>query len=51
MCAPFPPAFDTSGKAPACALALAAYDRNDTCSADGGSTAPLADAAVDAPKD
>ena len=42
MCAPFPPAFDTTGTAPACAAALAAYGRNDTCLDDGGTTSPPA---------
>lgn len=40
MCAPFPPAFDTTGTAPACTAALAAYARNDTCLDDGGTTSP-----------
>jgi hypothetical protein len=44
MCAPFPPAFDTTGTAPACAVALAAYARNDTCLDDGGTTSPPAPA-------
>jgi hypothetical protein len=41
MCAPYPFGFDTSGGDPRCATALAAFDRNDTCLADGGSSAPL----------
>jgi hypothetical protein len=40
MCAPYPKFFDTSGADPACALALAAFTRGDTCFADGGSAHP-----------
>jgi hypothetical protein len=36
MCAPFPPAFDTSGTDSRCARALATYTQNATCLADGG---------------
>jgi hypothetical protein len=36
MCAPFPPAFDTSGSDPRCADALDAYARNTSCLTDGG---------------
>ena len=43
-CAPFPRGFDVSGTGAACALALDAYDRNDTCEADGGTSHPSADA-------
>jgi hypothetical protein len=41
MCGPFPFKFDATGSDPACADALAALARNDTCLTDGGSTAPL----------
>lgn len=43
MCPPYPAAveFDTSGADPACAPALAALARNDTCATDGGSAHPL----------
>lgn len=41
MCPPFPFGFDTDGADPRCPAALAAFARNDTCLADGGSTAPL----------
>ena len=48
MCAPFPRGFDTSGSGAQCAAALTAYDRADTCLADGGSLhPPLADAGRD----
>jgi hypothetical protein len=40
MCAPYPPAFDASGKDPRCAAAIAALDRGDTCLADGGTSNP-----------
>jgi hypothetical protein len=49
MCAPYPFGFDTSGSDPKCAAALAALARNDTCLSDGGTTAPVPDAALDAP--
>lgn len=50
MCPPFPFGADTTGTDPACPKALAAFDRNDTCTSDGGSThpAPVADAGSDA---
>ncbi|AKU96902.1 hypothetical protein AKJ09_03566 [Labilithrix luteola] len=50
MCPPYPFGADTSGSDPACPKALAAFDRNDTCTSDGGSThpAPAADAGADA---
>jgi hypothetical protein len=43
MCPPYPAAvdFDPSGTDPACAPALAALARNDTCATDGGSANPL----------
>lgn len=48
MCPPIPFGFDTDGADPRCAAALAAFARNDTCLADGGSTAALPkDAGVD----
>lgn len=47
MCQPYPPGFDTSGNDPACARALDALRRDDTCVADGGSTHPPADAGAD----
>ena len=47
MCAPSPRGFDTSSTSPACAAALESYDRNDTCSPDGGSAHPLPDASHD----
>ena len=40
MCAPYPFGFDASGADPACPSALAAFERNDTCFADGGSSKP-----------
>jgi hypothetical protein len=40
MCSPYPKGFDTSGADPACARALDALSRNDTCLSDGGSTHP-----------
>jgi hypothetical protein len=39
-CPPFPPDYDTSGKDPACEAAIAAFARDDTCLADGGSSHP-----------
>ncbi len=46
-CAPYPaPDWDVSGTDPACARALAALARNDTCLSDGGTTQPLPDATV-----
>jgi hypothetical protein len=53
MCAPYPAAveFDTSGTDPACAPALAALSRDDTCLSDGGDTHPLPDAAPEASAD
>lgn len=48
MCPPIPFGFDTDGADPRCAAALAAFARNDTCFADGGSSAPQPrDASVD----
>ncbi len=49
MCGPYPvTGFDVSGTDPICTEALAALARNDSCLADGGSTAPLpTDAAAD----
>ena len=48
MCPPIPFGFDTDGQDARCAAALAAFNRNDTCFADGGSSAPLPqDAGVD----
>jgi hypothetical protein len=41
MCPPIPFGFDSDGKDPRCAPALAAFARNDTCFTDGGSSAPL----------
>lgn len=41
MCAPYPFMFDATGTHPSCAPALAAFARNDTCLADGDSSAPL----------
>jgi hypothetical protein len=41
MCPPIPFGFDSNGADPRCAAALAAFGRNDTCFADGGSRAPL----------
>jgi hypothetical protein len=46
MCPPVPFGFDTDAKDPRCAPALAAFERNDTCFTDGGSSAP-ADAGRD----
>ncbi len=46
MCPPYPPLFDTRGGVPDCERALAAYSRNDTCLADGG-TSGRKDAARD----
>lgn len=40
MCGPYPLDFDVSGADPRCALAIAAWKRNDTCQVDGGSSAP-----------
>ncbi|MCW5834020.1 MAG: hypothetical protein KIS78_16590 [Labilithrix sp.] len=40
MCPPYPFGFDASGDDFACASALAALARNDTCLLDGGSTSP-----------
>lgn len=40
MCAPYPFDFDASGSDPMCPNALEALARNDTCRADGSSTAP-----------
>lgn len=40
MCEPFPFEFDASGSDPACPTALSAFERNDTCLVDGGSTHP-----------
>ena len=55
MCPPYPaPDFDVSGKDPACARALAALARNDTCLSDGGAThpvPPVPDASADATGD
>lgn len=39
-CPPYPPNYDAGGTDPACAEALAAQSRDDTCLADGGSTHP-----------
>jgi hypothetical protein len=47
VCAPYPPQVDTSGTDPTCLRALAAYDRNDTCANDGGSSSPLVDGGAD----
>ncbi len=50
MCAPYPPAFDASGKDPRCRAAIDALERGDTCFADGGSANPVeggTDATVD----
>lgn len=51
MCEPYPWNFDASSSDPACAAALAATERNDTCLDDGGSTRPLVDASADASAD
>jgi hypothetical protein len=40
MCAPYPPLFDTSGRAPVCADAVAAATRLDNCVGDAGSSNP-----------
>lgn len=48
MCEPYPWNFDAAGTDPACAAALAASLRNDTCLDDGGSTRPIVDASADA---
>ncbi len=47
MCAPYPYPFDAAGTDPLCGTALAAFGRDDTCIADGGSTHPVADAATE----
>lgn len=48
MCGPYPFGFDTSGTDPVCPRALAAFERDDTCLVDGGSTRPAPqDAAAD----
>ncbi|MDB4941846.1 MAG: hypothetical protein JWP97_1380 [Labilithrix sp.] len=49
QCPPYPqPDFDFSGTDPACAKALAALTRDDTCVSDGGTTHPApADASAD----
>ena len=39
-CPPYSPDYDTSGTDPDCPKALAAFTRDDTCIADGGSTHP-----------
>lgn len=41
MCPPYPHGFDASGTDPVCPDALAAFERNDTCLVDGGTTNPL----------
>lgn len=41
MCAPYPYGIEPSGTDPSCATALAAFERDDTCLSDGGSTHPL----------
>lgn len=41
MCAPYPFGFESNGFDPRCPSAVAAFERNDTCLADGGSTNPL----------
>lgn len=48
MCEPYPYNFDAASTDPACAPALAAATRNDTCLDDGGSTRPIVDASADA---
>ncbi len=49
MCPPLPPKFDSTGVKPVCEKALAAFDRADYCTQDGGSTNPkLPDAGPDA---
>src|SRR5690606_21990228 len=48
MCAPYPFGFDATGEDPACAAALAAFARDDTCLADGASTNPAPDAGDEA---
>ncbi len=40
MCAPYPYLFDASSSDPLCPPALDAWNRNDTCLSDGGSTHP-----------
>ncbi len=40
MCGPYPFDLEASGADPTCAAAIAAFQRNDTCQTDGGSTAP-----------
>ncbi len=40
MCPPYPFGFDASGNDLACASALSALERNDTCLLDGGSSNP-----------
>jgi hypothetical protein len=44
MCGPYPFGFDATGDHPECPAALAAFARNDTCLADGGTTNPPEDA-------
>lgn len=39
-CGPYPPLDDTTGTPPGCAGALAALERADICSIDGGSSNP-----------
>lgn len=41
MCGPYPYGMDPSGADPACPKALAAFERDDTCFSDGGSTNPV----------
>lgn len=49
MCPPLPPKFDSTAVKPVCEKALAAFERADYCTQDGGSTNPkLPDAGPDA---
>jgi hypothetical protein len=43
MCPPYPAFFDTTGTQPGCSEAMAAAERNDICSGDGGSSGPPPD--------
>ncbi len=50
-CAPFPPFYDTSGKDPDCARAIAAFTLGPQCLSDGGVSGGPADAGPDATSD
>jgi hypothetical protein len=47
-CAPFPPFYDTSGKDPDCARAIAAFTLGPQCLSDGGVSGGPPDAGADA---